>query len=71
MNIYYMQQLLKSKVFIMENTGINKLIWNYLIDLDSTKWNMSINRQKVFGVAIAATKILNLAQLLGRKNQKC
>lgn len=32
---------------------------------------MSINQQKIFGVAIAATKILNLVQLLGRKNKKC
>lgn len=32
---------------------------------------MSGNQHKVFGVAIATTKILNLAQLLVRKNQKC
>lgn len=32
---------------------------------------MNIYQQKVFGVAIAATKIRNLAQLLGRKNQTC
>lgn len=32
---------------------------------------MNIYQQKVFGVAIAATKIRNLAKLLGRKNQTC